>query len=306
MDINTTPSQDIIDAVMRMQHYIAEHIKEPITQHQLAQAAGYSQYYAARIFKVLTGKTPFEYMCRLRLSQSALVLRDGNLRVIDVALDYVFDSHEGFTRAFSKEFGMTPKEYAKNPQPVKLFMPSNIRDFYLLKRGSEERKMSITPSAIFVQVVDRPARKLILKRGKTASHYFEFCEEVGCNIWGVLCSIKEALYEPIGMWMPDNLRPAGTSVYTQGVEIPLDNSVEIPDGFEVIELPPCKMLIFQGPPYDDEKFMEAIDELWKQTANYNPEIYGYEWADDIAPKIQLAPMGYRGYIEGRPVKPINK
>ena len=217
MDINTIPSQDKIDAVMRMQHYIAEHIKEPITQHQLAQAAGYSQYYAARIFKELTGKTPFEYIRRLRLSQSALVLRDGNLRVIDVALDYVFDSHEGFTRAFSKEFGMTPKEYAKKPQPVKLFMPSNIRDFYLLKRGSEESKMSVTPSAIFVQVVDRPARKLILKRGKTASHYFEFCEEVGCNIWGVLCSIKEALYEPIGMWMPDNLRPAGTSVYTQAL-----------------------------------------------------------------------------------------
>ena len=66
------------------------------------------------------------------------------------------------------------------------------------------------------------------------------------------------------------------------------------------------MLIFQGPPYDDEKFMEAIDELWKQTANYNPEIYGYEWADDVAQKIQLAPMGYRGYIEGRPVKTLNK
>ena len=307
MDINTTPSQDKIDAVMRMQHYIAEHIKEPITQHQLAQAAGYSEYYAARIFKELTGKTLFEYMRRLRLSQSALILRDEKIKVLDVALDYVFDSHEGFTRAFSKEFGVTPKKYAKNPKPVNLFMPSNIRDFYLLKRGSEDNKaMSETAKAIFVQIVDRPARKLILKRGKTASHYFEFCEEVGCNIWGVLSSIKDALYEPIGMWMPDNLRPTGTSVYTQGVEVPLDYSGEIPDGFEVIELPPCKMLIFQGQPYDDEKFNEAIDELWKQTANFNPEIYGYEWADDIAPKIQLAPMGYRGYIEGRPVRGINK
>ena len=166
--------------------------------------------------------------------------------------------------------------------------------------------MSDMSSVVFVQIVDRPARKLILKRGKKAEDYFEYCEEVGCDVWDVLCGIKGALYEPIGMWMPDNLRPEGTSYYTQGVEVPLDWDGEIPDGFEIIELPPCKMLIFQGPPYEDDKFMEAIDELWKQTANYNPEIYGYEWDDAIAPRFQLAPMGYRGYIEGRPVRPVNK
>ena len=234
-------------------------------------------------------------------------MRDKKTKIIDVALDYVFDSHEGFTRAFAKEFGMTPKEYSQNPKPLKLFMPSNIRDFYLLtSKRKEVKTMSETSSVIFVQIVDHPARKVILKRGKTATHYFEFCTEVGSDIWGILCSIKGALYEPIGMWMPESLRPEGSSVYTQGVEIPLNWNGEIPDGFDVIELQPRKMLIFQGPPYDDEKFMEAIGALWKQTANYNPEIYGYEWDDDIAPKFQLAPMGYRGYIEGRPVKSVNK
>jgi len=307
MDIDPTPSQDKIDAVTHMQYYIAEHIKEQITQFQLSRVAGYSEYYAARVFKELTGKTPFEYIRRLRLSQSAIVLRDEKTKVVDVALDYVFDSHEGFTRAFTKEFGMTPKGYAQNPKPLKLFMPSAIRDFYLHKfNRKEEKKMNEIPTAIFVQIVDRPARKVILKRGKIATEYFEFCEEVGCNIWGILCSIKGALYEPIGMWMPENLRPKETSKYTQGVEVPLDWLGEVPENFDVIELPPCKMLIFQGPPYNEEKFGEALGDLWKQTANYNPKIYGYEWDDTIAHKFQLAPMGYRGYIEGRPVKSVNK
>lgn len=307
MDINPVPSQDKIDAVSRMQRYIAEHIKEPITQYQLSRAAGYSEYYAARVFKELTGKTPFEYIRRLRLSQSAIVLRDDKSKVIDVAFDYIFDSHEGFTRAFSKEFGVTPKEYSNHPKPLKLFMPSNICDFYLLMSNKlEGEKMDKAPSTIFVQIVDRPARKVIMKRGKTASNYFEFCEEVGCNIWGILCSIPDALYEPIGMWMPESLRPEGTSYYTQGVEVATDWQGEIPESFEVIELPPCKMLVFQGPPYDDEKFMQAISDLWEQTKNYNPEIYGYKWADSIAPKFQLSPMGYRGYIEGRPVVEANK
>ncbi|MEA4832994.1 MAG: AraC family transcriptional regulator [Oscillospiraceae bacterium] len=307
MDTNSNPSQEKIDAVTRMQHYISEHIQEPITQYKLAQAAGYSEYYAARIFKELTGKPPFEYIRRLRLSQSAIVLRNGKAKIIDVAFDYVFDSHEGFTRAFTKEFGISPKEYSNNPKPLRLFMPSNLNDFYLLKNNRNEGKlMSQTSNAIFVQIVDRPARKVIMKRGKTATHYFEFCEEVGCDIWGILCGIKGALYEPVGMWMPKNLRPEGTSFYTQGVEVPLDWQGEIPKGFETIELPPCKMLIFQGASYEDEKFNEAINDLWKQTENYNPEIYGFTWDDEIAPKFQLAPMGYRGYIEGRPVKELNK
>jgi AraC-like DNA-binding protein len=300
------PSQEKIDAVTRMQAFIAEHIREQMTQFQLARAAGYSEYYAARIFKELTGQPPFEYIRRLRLSQAAIALRARHTRVIDVAFDYVFDSHEGFTRAFAKEFGFTPKEYAKHPKPIRLFMPANLRDFKPPRLGKEEKVMSETPSVIFVQIVDRPARKLILKRGKTAADYFEFCGEVGCGIWDTLSAIQGALYEPVGMWMPENLRPKGTSIYTQGVEVPLDWTGEIPEGFEMTELPPCKMLIFQGPPYDEENFMEAIDHLWKQTEKYNPELYGYEWDDAIAPKIQLAPMGYRGYIEGKPVKPVNK
>ena len=300
------PSQDVIDAVERMQNYISGHIREPITGRQLADAAGYSQYHCARIFKELTGKTPFEYIRRLRLSRSALVLRDENAKVLDVALDYVFDSHEGFTRAFSKEFGVTPKKYAQEPKPVGLFIPYSIRDFYRHKSKPEERIMSGTAKVIFTQVVDRPARKLILKRAAKAAEYFAYCEEVGCDVWGVLTSVKEALYEPVGMWMPENLRPAGTGKYAQGVEVPASYSGHVPEGFEIIELPACKMLIFQGEPYDDENFEEAIGELWKQTEKFNPQIYGYEWADDLAPKIQLAPQGYRGYIEGRPVREINR
>ena len=41
---------------------------------------------------------------------------------------------------------------------------------------------------VFVQVIERPARKLMVKWAKSAGEYFAYCEEVGCDIWGVLCS----------------------------------------------------------------------------------------------------------------------
>ena len=154
---------------------------------------------------------------------------------------------------------------------------------------------------IFTQVVDRPARKLILKRGKEATEYFAFCEEVGCDVWGILSSIKEAIHEPVGMWLPDGLRTPGTSKYAQGVEVPADYDGPVPEDMELVDLSPCKMMVFHGQPYPDENFGDAIDEMWTAIDAYKPEVYGWEWADTEAPRYQLEPRGERGYIEARPV-----
>jgi hypothetical protein len=89
------------------------------------------------------------------------------------------------------------------------------------------------------------------------------------------------------------------------VEVPLDYSGLVPEGFEIISLPPCKLMVFQGPPFEDEQFEAAIGELWEVMKTYKPEIYGYQWADEDAPRLQLEPQGYRGYIEARPVRPLN-
>jgi AraC-type DNA-binding domain-containing proteins len=294
-----------IEAVSRMQNYIEQNIQEPITLYGLSQCAGYSPYHSARIFKELTGKAPFEYIRELRLTQAALKLRDEKSKVIDVALEFVFDSHEGFSRAFSKEFGITPDKYKRNPPPIYLFMPYPIRDRYLhILKGDIKMEKKLTASTVFVQIIERPERKLILKRGKNAEEYFAYCEEVGCDIWGLLCSIKEALFEPIGMWLPDNLRTPGTSYYAQGVEVPPDYAGEVPEGLEIISLPACKMMVFQGQPFENEKFDEAILEVWEVMKTYDPALYNLEWADENAPRFQLAPQGYRGYIEARPVRQI--
>lgn len=295
-----------IMAVQRMQEYIESNILKKITLKELAVVAGYSPWHAARLFKEATGKAPFEYIRTLRLTKAALILRDNNEKIIDVAMDFVFDSHEGFTRAFSKEFGMPPIKYSQHTPPIKLFMPQKVFDTYrAFHRGGKKMNENCSTKSIFVQVIERPARKVLLRRGEKAADYFAYCEEVGCDVWSVLSSIKEAMYEPIGMWLPKHLIKEGTSQYVQGVEVPLDYNNDIPEGYELIELPPCKLMIFQGETYNDDDFMDEINEVWNHISKFNPEVYGYQWAPEEAPRFQLAPMGYRGYIEARPVKAIN-
>lgn len=282
-------------AVMRMLSYIEEHLDDPITQSALSSAAAYSPWHAQRLFKEATGCAPFSYIRSRRLASAAHALGTSDRSIVDVAFEFVFDSHEGFTRAFTKQFGMNPSAFRKA-------LAAYHQRSTLTPNSEGETRME----TVFVQVVQRPERKAVVKFAHKATHYFEYCEEVGCDIWDILGSIEGALFEPIGMWMPENLRKLGTGEYLQGVEVPLSFTGAIPEGFHIITLPACSMMVFQGPPFDEEKFESAITNLWELMKTYDPTLYGYQWADEDGPRFQLAPMGYRGYIEARPVRPVNK
>ena len=287
MDEQRDKQDDMIieqrEAVRMMQDYISEHISEE-----------FSPGYARKLFEKYLGMTPAVYIRRLKLSKSALRLRDEKLSVLDVAMDMGFGSVDGYQRAFRREFGCNPKEYALCPVPIWLFTPNLIIN--------DERKMSDMSEIrnVFIQVIEKPARKVIIKRGIKADEYFSYCEEVGCDVWGLLTSIKSISGEPVCMWLPKNMRKPVTNVYVQGVEVEEGYDGNIPAGFEMIELPASTYLLFSGEPFADEDYVAAINEIWEAEKKYNPEFIGYKW-DDTNPRIQLEPRGERGYIELVPV-----
>lgn len=283
-------------AVQKMQEYIEAHLDETITLSDLARASLYSPWYSYRLFVKWLKMTPADYIRKLRLSRSALRLRDETVRVLDVALSSGFDSADGYQRAFYREFGCNPYEYAQNPIPLYWFRPYGIQ--YTMDR--EEKKMEQVKH-VFVQVVEKPARKVILKRGIEATEYFAYCEEVGCDVWGLLLSIKSISGEPVCLWLPQSYRQPGTSEYVQGAEVPTDYNGIVPEGFDIIELPAAKYLMFRGEPFAEEDFGEAIQQVWDAIKRYDPSVIGYQW-DDETPRIQLEPIGTRGYIELLPIR----
>ena len=287
-----------IEAVQRMQDYIEANLDTNITMAELANVSKYSPWYSYRLFVNLLHMTPAVYIRRLRLSKSALRLRDEKVKIVDVAFDYGFESVDGYQRAFYKEFGCNPYEYSMRPTPIYLFKPYGIK----YANRKENKKMSEVKN-VFVQAIEKPERKVIIKRGKEATEYFKYCEEVGCDVWGLLCSMKSISGEPVCLWLPKKHIIAGTSEYVQGVEVAADYSGEIPEGFDIIDLPKCKYIMFQGEPFEEENFCEAIQQVCDAIKKYNPEVTGYEW-DDSNPRIQLEPIGTRGYIELYPVKSI--
>ena len=288
-------------AVQQMQDYIAVHLSEKITLCDLSRAAGYSPFYCARIFKELTGLAPADYIRRIRLSESALRLRDEQCKVIDIAYDSGYDSVDGYQRAFYREFGLNPSDYMKNPVPVTFFIPYGAKYRELKKEDIDVS--NIQP--IFIQVIRKPERLCIIKRGKQAADYFPYCEEVSCDVWGILMSMKSLCGEPVSMWLPEKYKKPNTSTYVQGVEVETDYMGIIPEGFETIHLPEAEYLMFQGPSFREEDYCEAIRTVQTAMDSYDPSVIGYLW-DDENPRIQLEPRGQRGYIELRAVRRIQK
>lgn len=290
--------EERIEAVQRMQDYIRTNLDEEITMADLARAAMYSPWYSYRLFIQFLNMTPAVYIRRLRLSKSALRLRDQKVKIVDVALDAGFDSVDGYQRAFYKEFGCNPGEYSTCPTPIYLFKPYGIKH-----AGIKEDTAMKEVKNVFIQVVERPARKVIIKRGREAKDYWKYCEEVGCDVWGLLTSIKSICGEPVCLSLPPRYRKPNTSEYVQGVEVPVDHAGDIPEGFDVIELPQCKYIMFQGEPFEEADFGEAIQQVQSAIRKYDPQMTGYRW-DDAQPWIQLEPVGTRGYIELHPVKDL--
>lgn len=289
--------EDRISAVQRMQDYIGEHLDENITLAELSKVSLFSPWHSYRLFRTYTGLTVADYIRRLRLADSALRLKNKEEKITDLAFALGFGSADGYTRAFRREFGINPCEYAKKPIPITLFIPYGVK----FREIRKESKAMENVHSVFIQTVKKPERKVILKRGVKAQHYFEYCHEAGCDVWGMLMSMDSLCGEPVCLWLPEKYKTPNTSTYVQGVEADKEYDGVVPEGFDVITLPEAEYLMFQGEPFEEENYGEAIEAVQCAMEKYDPSVIGYEW-DDENPRIQLEPVGRRGYIELKAVK----
>lgn len=284
-------------AVQRMQDYIEKHLEQEITLAMLSNVSLFSPWHSYRLFREYLGLTPAEYVRKMRLSHSAMRLKQEKCSVTEAAYDSGFGSVDGYTRAFYREFGYHPGKYVKDPVPIPLFIPYGVKFKELRKDIVDMENLQ----NIFVQVIRKPKRKVIIKRGIYAKDYFEYCAEVSCDIWGMLMSMDSLCAEPVCLWLPEVYQKPGTSVYVQGVEVDFDYSGTIPEGFDLISLPEAEYLAVQGEPFKEEDYAQAILSVQYSLEHYDPAIIGYEW-DSENPRIQLEPRGERGYIELKAIK----
>lgn len=100
---------------------IEENLTNKISYTELAKIIGTSSYTLQRIFTFLTGITLTEYIRKRRLSNAAEELLSTNIKIIDLALKYQYDSPISFSNAFKKMHGISPQKLRKNNASIKIF-----------------------------------------------------------------------------------------------------------------------------------------------------------------------------------------
>jgi len=82
-----------------------------LTVEDVARETGFSTDHFNRIFRAHTGFNVIEYARFRRISRAAMKLRRTDRSIIDIGLECGYDSHDGFTRAFKTQYGVTPSEF---------------------------------------------------------------------------------------------------------------------------------------------------------------------------------------------------
>lgn len=117
---------------------IDERIQEPFRLEELAREAGYSTYHFCRIFQEETGIPVMHYIIRRKLEYALYDLSRGR-KVLYVALEYGFQTHAGFTRAFKRYFGYPPSLYRLHLSVT----PPGRPTLYNLQSRRGESKMQV-------------------------------------------------------------------------------------------------------------------------------------------------------------------
>ena len=106
--------------------YIETHILEDIDTDTVARHVCISPFYFQKGFSMLCGYTVTEYIRSRRLALASVELMAGNVKIIDLALKYGYDSPDSFTRAFTRFHGITPSMARKEGVMLKSFAPLKL------------------------------------------------------------------------------------------------------------------------------------------------------------------------------------
>jgi AraC-like DNA-binding protein len=116
LEIRTsTPAASAVARVTRVLRRIERSAHSALSLADLAREAGLNRYHFLRVFQMLTGLTPHQYLVRSRLRDAAVRLSgDSPGKVVDIALDCGFGDVSNFNHAFRAEFGVSPRTFSKS------------------------------------------------------------------------------------------------------------------------------------------------------------------------------------------------
>ena len=116
--------------------YIEKNLKQKISIEEIADYVGYSKFYFSRMFKQEMNISIMEYVKERKVICALESILQGN-KILDVAIEYGWESHSGFIKAFKSYYGFSPSLlYAMNLEIIHLG-GRNMRNYAFYEKTDE-------------------------------------------------------------------------------------------------------------------------------------------------------------------------
>lgn len=283
------------EAVLMMAAWVDEHIGGEETFLDMAREIGYSPAYCSTLFHRHTGMTLRTYQRQRRLYRAAVAIRDTPDRLIDIALDCGYSSHEALTAAFGRAYGLPPRAYRDTHALVAFPLP--------LSSGNTDRGGDSMLREPVTRVEYIPAHGYlgVFRRQETGSG----------PIWpGHDCDLVTHTVQSMGR-LSHPVLPAHTAGWTirdgerssfYGLGVPEGYDGVVPEGFELRWVPGGYYQVYSHPPFrypeENGEVMRRVEAL---AFDGEPASPGFRWKAEGHCYQRHAPEGL-GYEVLRPIE----
>jgi AraC family transcriptional regulator len=271
--------EDIVAAI----EFMENHLKEDVTVQEITKGSAISSWHFQRIFHENIGETIGSYLRRRRLSCAFEELTTSSHKVIDIALDYQFGSPEAFSRAFKKEFNLSPLESRKtNPKKVPFKKAAILRE----QINYVVNEVTIQPTIRTIDpfyVVGFPASFVspLAKRS-------EYMKSIP-GVWGEFRRRESEIphrIEGIAVGLIEGIASARHHIHDDLMDylacVPVSAISEVPEGLQSRLIPGGKYAVFQGTGFHEQTqfLVDYVYSTWlPQASHQRTEGVEFTWLD---------------------------
>jgi AraC family transcriptional regulator len=242
---------------------IDNRITENIRVDELARAANYSVYHFCRVFMALTGTPVMNYVIRRKLEYALHELSQGG-RIIDVAMDFGFETHAGFTKAFKKCFGYPPSLHrlhiiAKPPGKATIISVK-------LKHGGFNMQVQIKETQPFtvIGVVSRHSLPSVKRSAAIPAYWNTIALDYGKHLSRLYDAFSPAKHGEYAFCF-DVDEKTGEFMYLLGVSFDKNADIaKIEPDMRKVEMPGGLYAVFTTPKVPDEQYPQSIADTWEK------------------------------------------
>ncbi|WP_439741750.1 AraC family transcriptional regulator [Bacillus pseudomycoides] len=257
---------DYFEKIQNSIEFIEGNLQDRLNVVEVSSQSCFSPFHFQRLFQAITGFSVQEYIRNRRLSEAAISLRETRKNILEIAIDFQYNSQEAFTRAFVNYFGMTPAKYRKSEIALHLQAKMNFFDYKKEMKGD-----LIMNKPNIVQLSKRDIIGFEYKTNLNNEKYFEeipkFYFDFGSNEYYL--RIPEKIAPNMSYGIACNFHDDGNFSFIIGEEVQ-GSATELDNGFVNFEIPEGKYAEFKVNGSTDlvQNTRRYIYGTWLPNSNY--------------------------------------